>query len=149
MHANRRRDLAIAQLQAHYDGTDCADGWEGCNDLRSGWRTAGWGSWSIHKNGVHSDRSSAIKYYTTRIKHSNFNETKWLLEEMRHQGLLPDVITYSAAISACEKGKQADGALQLMQEMRHQGLLPDIITYSAAISASEKGKQADRALHLM
>ena len=47
------------------------------------------------------------------------------LDEMRQQGLLPNVITYSAVISACEKGKMLERALRLFDEMRQQGLLPN------------------------
>ena len=50
-----------------------------------------------------------------------------LLEAMLYQGLLPDVITYSAAISACEKGQQPQQALQLLQELPLRGLLPDVM----------------------
>ena len=56
------------------------------------------------------------------------------------QGLLPNVITYSALISACEKDALPQRALQLLETMLHQGLLPEVITYSALISACEKGK---------
>ena len=36
---------------------------------------------------------------------------------MRQKGFVPNVITYSAAISACEKGKHWEEALRLLQEM--------------------------------
>eukprot|EP00665_Eupelagonemidae_sp_cell47_P009021 gene9021-biopygen1652 len=58
-----------------------------------------------------------------------------LLAEMRGRGMEPDVITYSAAISACEKGKEPGKAIELLEEMREHGLEPDLISYSAAISA--------------
>ena len=32
--------------------------------------------------------------------------------------MVPDVITYSAVISACEKGKQAERALEVFQAMQ-------------------------------
>ena len=67
---------------------------------------------------------------------------------MRHQGLLPDVITYNALISACEKGTLSERALQLLETMLHQGLLPDVITYNALISACEKGTLPQRALEI-
>ena len=56
------------------------------------------------------------------------------------------MITYSAAISACEKGKQPDKALELLEDMQQKGLRHDTIGYSAAISTYEKGKQPDKAL---
>ena len=50
-----------------------------------------------------------------------------LLQEMVHQFLTPNVVSWSAAISACEKGKQWEGALALLQEIGHQLLTPDVV----------------------
>ena len=38
---------------------------------------------------------------------------------MVYQLLVPDVMSYSAAIITCEKGRQWKGALGLLQEMVH------------------------------
>ncbi|CAK0902491.1 unnamed protein product, partial [Prorocentrum cordatum] len=57
--------------------------------------------------------------------------------------------SYSAGISACEKGEQWQGALALLSEMWEAGLEPDVISYSALISACEKGEQWHRALALL
>ena len=65
---------------------------------------------------------------------------------MRAYGLKPDVISYSAAISACERPERA---LELLSEMRDHGLEPDVIAYSAAISACEKGLQPTRTRELL
>ncbi len=51
---------------------------------------------------------------------------------------MPDVVVHSAALSACEKGKQWEAAAGLLQEMVHQ-LQPDVIGLDAAVSACEKG----------
>ena len=40
---------------------------------------------------------------------------------------LPDVISYSGVIRACEKGEQWQHALGLLVEMRHNDWLPDVI----------------------
>ena len=49
---------------------------------------------------------------------------------MKQQDLVSDVITYNALISACEKDKQPERALELFEAMRRQGVVPDVITYS-------------------
>ena len=59
------------------------------------------------------------------------------------------MITYNAAVSACEKGQQPQQALHLLQDMQLRGLVPNVITYSAAISACEKGQKPQQALHLL
>ena len=47
---------------------------------------------------------------------------------MRRKGLEPNMITYSTAISACEKAKQSEQALALIEEMRQKGPEPNMIT---------------------
>jgi len=65
---------------------------------------------------------------------------------MHHEGIVPDVVTYSALISACGKGRQSKRALELLEVMRQQGVVPKVITCNALISACEQGAQPDRAL---
>ena len=50
------------------------------------------------------------------------------------------MITYNAAISACEKGPRPHLALHMLQQLQVRGFRPDVITYSAAISVCEKGQ---------
>ena len=71
-----------------------------------------------------------------------------LLEDIQRRGQVPDMITYSAAISAFEKGKQPDNALSPCGHAVN-GLEPAMVTHCAAISACEKGKQPDKALELL
>ena len=72
-----------------------------------------------------------------------------LLSEMRADGIQPDVVTYNAAISACEKCRNWDRVPGLLSGMRVDGIKPDVITYSAAISACEKCRMWDRVPELM
>jgi len=65
---------------------------------------------------------------------------------MQLQGVVADVITYSALISACDKGKQPERALEFMDAMQLQGVVINLITYNSLISSCEKGKQPERAL---
>ena len=41
---------------------------------------------------------------------------------------VPDVITYGALISACEKGREISRALQLCEAMSRQGVVPNVAT---------------------
>ena len=59
---------------------------------------------------------------------------------MLRRSLTPDVVSHSAAISACEKGKHWEEALGLLQEMLRRSLTPDAVSRNAVISACEKGK---------
>ena len=52
------------------------------------------------------------------------------------KGWEPDLITYSAAISACEKVKQPKKAMELPRGMQWKRPGPDVITYTAAYSAA-------------
>merc|ERR1712176_1285716 len=54
-----------------------------------------------------------------------------LFGEMQEAGVTPNVISYSAAISACEKGLQWELALKLFGEMREAGVAPDCATLQA------------------
>lgn len=60
--------------------------------------------------------------------------------------MMPSPITYNALISACEKGKLPERALEIFKATQLQGVLPDIITFNALISAC--GKQPGEALEV-
>ncbi len=59
------------------------------------------------------------------------------------------VVSHSAAISACEKGKRWGEALRLLQEMLHRSLAPGVVSHSAAISACEEGTHLSLTLILL
>ncbi|CAK0837627.1 unnamed protein product [Prorocentrum cordatum] len=58
-------------------------------------------------------------------------------------------LSYSAGISACQKGEQWQRALWLLSEMRGAEVEPNLFSYSAAISACEKGEQWQQAMLLL
>ena len=60
---------------------------------------------------------------------------------MQQRGLFPNVITFNALISTCEKGHQAEKAVQLFDEMQQRGLEPNVITYTALCSACAHGQE--------
>ncbi|CAE8590842.1 unnamed protein product, partial [Polarella glacialis] len=58
-----------------------------------------------------------------------------LLSLMPEAKVVPDQITYNAAISACENGCQWQQALNLLRFMPQLRILPDVVSYSAALDA--------------
>ena len=48
------------------------------------------------------------------------------------------MISYSTAISACEKARKWKPALSILESMRSAGVLPNVVSYNAAISACAK-----------
>ena len=50
----------------------------------------------------------------------------------------PDVMSFSIAKSACEKGMHWEAALGLLQGMPSRSLHPDLFSFDAALSSCEK-----------
>ena len=67
---------------------------------------------------------------------------------MKARRLLPDVISYSAAVSACASDGLWQIALDLLWEMSQAAAVPNEITYNAAISACEASGEWQLALQL-
>ncbi|CAD17344.2 putative type III effector protein with ppr repeats [Ralstonia pseudosolanacearum GMI1000] len=84
----------------------------------------------------------------------DFARSMALFAAVKDAGICPNVVTYSAAISACEKAGRMDEALVLLNELKAIGsddpmMRPNVVTYSAAISACEKAGRADHAVALL
>ena len=58
-------------------------------------------------------------------------------------------MTYNAAISSSEKGRQWPFALHLFEDMQTACIRQNVISYNATIAALEKGQQWRQALHLI
>merc|ERR1712232_1430614 len=66
---------------------------------------------------------------------------------MKECGVLPNVVSYSAAVAACESCEQWAEALNVVARLvdTDSGLhTPDAFTYHAAMSACEKGGEWER-----
>ncbi|CAK0794991.1 unnamed protein product [Prorocentrum cordatum] len=72
-----------------------------------------------------------------------------LLTEMSEAKLDPNAFSYSAGISACDKGQQWQLALTLLSEMWGAKLGSDVVSRNAGISACGKCGQWQRALALL
>ena len=65
------------------------------------------------------------------------------------QKLEADIISYTAAIGACEKSQKWQQALQLLHEALARALQANELTFTAAISACEKSASWQKALVLL
>jgi len=63
-----------------------------------------------------------------------------VLHTMGNKSVWPNTTSYNAAISACEKGKHWEVALELLRECKTWAT-PDTISYNAGISACGKGDE--------
>ena len=64
-----------------------------------------------------------------------------LLSEMRKAGMPPDVISFSATISECVKGKQLHQELSFVSEISKAYVTLNVFTFNTAISKSKKSRQ--------
>lgn len=71
-----------------------------------------------------------------------------LLDAMGTMTVGRNLFSYSAGISALEKGGQWQRALELFEFIPDANTSPKVIIYNAAITACEKGGQWQRALEL-
>ena len=69
-----------------------------------------------------------------------------LLRQMREMSVMRNVISFFAAISACEDVSLWVQALALLRELWEACVMRNVISFSAAISACEKGSQWQQAV---
>ncbi|CAJ1343896.1 unnamed protein product [Effrenium voratum] len=72
-----------------------------------------------------------------------------LLDTLRRQQLSPDLVCYSAVISACGQGRFWLKALACLRHLDQDAVAPNVVAYSAAISACEKALQWEQGLFLL
>jgi len=116
---------------------------------------------AARSNTRQSTRGTKIKYIgtdkvATRYIEGGIDETQlWrkgleLIEQMNGYRVLPDVYSYSSAISACGSGGQWEEALKLIKIMQkgHPKARPNKISYTGAISACARCGEWEPALQL-
>jgi len=62
-----------------------------------------------------------------------------IISAIHRQGLVPNVVTFNALISACEKALETVQALETLDAMLRSGAVPDMIVYNALVKACETG----------
>ena len=83
------------------------------------------------------------------VRRTGNGSMRWECGGNRHNALLPEVISYSSGVSACEKGRKRQHALRLLVRMQRNALLTNVISSSSGVSACEKGGQWQLAFGLL
>ena len=91
------------------------------------------------------DYTKLISFYA---QHNWWHNACELLAQMPKTKVQPNVYTFSAAITTCEKAGQWKHAFEICQDMNQLHVVPNIITLNAVISSHGKGACWQPALSL-
>lgn len=98
------------------------------------------------------DQASYTGIITAGSRGGNLDVAEGLMDEMRFEGIPPNVATYNAAISGCAGGGEWRRALRLLDLMRedpHPEAVPQALTYTLVIKACDKDGKWELALELL
>ncbi|CEM02250.1 unnamed protein product [Vitrella brassicaformis CCMP3155] len=109
------------------------------------------GQWQEAIHLLHRFQDTAdVRTYTAAISAcgiaGQWEEALNLMDDMRDEGVAPNVWTYTEAMRACIKGGVAEEAIQLFDKMTNQKQNePSTICYSVALRACEQAKATNKA----
>ena len=111
------------------------------------------GNTNLNRNGIWSDFTNSVANFCCEPNYPNIDRQTeesalQLFQSMPLAGVTPNVISYSATISSCEKGAQWQHALALWQEMPSKHVLPNLYTHNSTISSCEKATKWQLALEI-
>lgn len=101
---------------------------------------------SIKNRSIKYNVSVCNAFLSSLIKKGKSESSLKLFTQMKRDGLVPDVVTYSTLLAGCAKVK--DGyykALELVQELESNGLQMDAVTYGSLLSVCASHKECHEA----
>ena len=91
----------------------------------------------LEKLGVPKEVEFFNAAITACASHRDLDGARHLVERVRQEGLVPDLVTYNALLGVMRTvGGQGEQALGLLDTMRDEGIKPDGITYMNVLSAA-------------
>jgi len=95
-----------------------------------------------------ANQPACQKHFELIMEH--VHAKKWakafdVLTEMRQLSIEPNVVCYTALITACDKTNQPKKALELLDTMLMEGVEPDVVAYNAVITACSNGQMPESA----
>ncbi|XP_055833399.1 pentatricopeptide repeat-containing protein At1g10910, chloroplastic isoform X2 [Solanum dulcamara] len=101
---------------------------------------------SINDRSIKFNVSVCNAFLSSLIKNGKSESSLKLFTQMKRDGLVPDVVTYSTLLSGCAK---VNGgyykAVELVQELMYNGLQMDSVTYGSLLSVCASHKECKEA----
>ncbi|KAG5223050.1 pentatricopeptide repeat-containing protein [Salix suchowensis] len=80
------------------------------------------------------------------VRNGKFDSSMQLFRKMKHNGLIPDAITYSTLLAGCMKVKDGySKALELVQELNYNGLQMDSVMYGTLLAVCASNNRCEEA----
>ncbi|KAJ7002681.1 pentatricopeptide repeat-containing protein [Populus alba x Populus x berolinensis] len=80
------------------------------------------------------------------VRNGKFDSSMKLFRKMKHNGLIPDAITYSTLLAGCMKVKDGySKALDLVQELNYNGLQMDSVMYGTLLAVCASNNRCEEA----
>ncbi|KAG5222210.1 pentatricopeptide repeat-containing protein [Salix suchowensis] len=90
--------------------------------------------------------SSYSSYIKCMVRNGKFDSSMQLFRKMKHNGLIPDAITYSTLLAGCMKVKDGySKALDLVQELNYNGLQMDSVMYGTLLAVCASNNRCEEA----
>ena len=99
---------------------------------------------------IKNDVEFTVHNFSPLLKHcGDANRARLLFQRMEHCGLVPNVISYTAAIKSCELSGDLQSVLSIMELMRACGVQPNEVTYCCVISVASRSMQGTLAVNML
>ncbi|KAF3969533.1 hypothetical protein CMV_006687 [Castanea mollissima] len=80
------------------------------------------------------------------VRNGKFDSSIKMFHQMKQDGLMPDVVTYSTLLAGCIKVKHGySKALELVRELRHSGLHMDSVIYGTLLAICASNTKLEEA----
>ncbi|KAL2477530.1 Pentatricopeptide repeat-containing protein [Forsythia ovata] len=101
---------------------------------------------SINDKSTRNSVSICNSVLNCLVKSGKFESSLKLFNQMKQDGLIPDIVTYSTLLVGCAKVKGGySKALELVQEIKSSGLHMDSITYGTLLSVCASNSRCEEA----
>ncbi|CAE7027158.1 unnamed protein product [Symbiodinium natans] len=99
------------------------------------WRSALYFLHEMERTGADKSEKNKVILYGAVITTFNWQRALWMLREMPAREVLPNVITYGAVASVCNRARKYLYSMELHEEMQQKELHPDIPSFKLAVGA--------------